>query len=100
MLKYTIHADPLPDTKYIFYIWRQLTYNSRGIRNEGIPGARCMGSKLCLKFQRAPLSDVLHKILNPYIGYIGFIITYQYAFYWLVFIFVIYDILEMWWRKP
>ena len=36
--------------------------------------------------------EISHKILNPYIA--------KQAFYWLLFLFVIFDILELWRHKP
>ena len=38
------------------------------------------------------LCEISHKILNPYIA--------KHAFYWLLFVFVIYDILELSCHKP
>ena len=35
--------------------------------------------------------EISHKILNPYIA--------KYAFDWLIFLFVIYDIFELWHHK-
>ena len=45
---------------------------------------------LC-KISKVPF-EISHKILNPY--------TAKYAFYWLLFFFVIYNILELWRHKP
>ena len=49
------------------------------------------GFKILYEISKGTL-DISHKILNPYIT--------KYAFYWLLFFFVIYDILELWRHKP
>ena len=49
------------------------------------------GFKILCEISKVPF-EISHKILNPY--------TAKYAFYWLLFFFVIYDILELWRHKP
>ena len=48
------------------------------------------GFKILCEISKVPF-EISHKILNPY--------TAKYAFYRLLFFFVIYDILELWRHK-
>ena len=50
-----------------------------------------MGQLFLLEISKVPYA-ISHKILNPYIA--------KYAFYWLSFLCVIYDIFELWRHKP
>ena len=49
------------------------------------------GFKILCEISKVPF-EISHQIVNPY--------TAKYAFYRLLFFFVIYDILELWRHKP
>ena len=69
----------------------KISYIVKMLRTRKMHLLPCLDSKCCVKFQRASLK--FHtKFLNPYIA--------KNAFYWLLFFFVVYDILELWRHKP
>ena len=52
---------------------------------------RCMSSKFFLEIPKVTF-EISHEIWNPYAA--------KYAFYWHLFLFLTYDIFELWRHKP